>query len=252
MKRILTTLMALCACVGILNAQGTIQSHTISIQPFTDALEAAQKEDFVRTVKFQKGHYWIRPNYQLFLDGAPALKVCFGFKGTRMDVYLNDGEEDICIVSTCWHLEQYNGFIATEDYLANSGINSEELQKALSFLTAIHYPLSKDTWKQVQQSAVVKGETPLLLRRLPAVVIYEVEDDETSTPALQLLDQVEQVLSLADQTEEAHADLTSDEPTTDEQEAEAIAEFVESLPEELQQVVIESPLDVVASDEGNE
>lgn len=241
MTRLLTTLMALCACVGFLNAEETYHSRTISIRPFTGTLVAPQEEESARTVKFQKGSYWIRPNYQVFLDGAPPLKVCFGFKGTRMDAYLNDEGKEVRIVSTSWHTEQYDGFIASEEYLASFGINGDELQKALSFLSTIHYSLSKNTWKRVQPNAVTKGETALLLD--PPAIVEEEQTPETQDE-VPLLSPEEQVLILADQTEQAHTqDVADEEPPTAEQEAQAVAEFIESLPEELQHVVIDSPVD---------
>lgn len=308
MTRIFTILMMLCACMG-LNAVDD-QPRYISIRPFTGALapHSLAEEDATGTVTFQKQPYWIRPTYKLFLQGAPALKVCLGFEGTRMDVYLPVENKEIKIVSTNWLGDRYEGVIGSKQGLSEAGINEEELLQALSLLPAIHYNMSKHTWTIVNQNAVEEGLVALMLNvqqpqeildkaadimgevseavkdkaHILADKIGEVKEgikddaqawadkaseikdaigdkigevkDNIKDKAQTVKDAVEdkaqetkdalhtKVLTLADQAEEAYLQAVEFlHPPTREEEAQAIAEFAESLPETLKNVEINSP-----------
>ena len=279
MTRKIGLLFILCSLVSILVAQDS-KPREITIHPFTSALVAKPDgSDGLGTVKFQQEHSRYMPRYTMIINGAPALEVCLGFKGVVLDVYHNADGKKNRILSTNWKGKDrdYEGLVVSEKELFELGINQEELLSAVAFLPSIHYPLSKNTWTNVSQAAVQKGEVSLWIhppqpewvvadvqpatdQELPinnessilstneaeeeSSVITESEsiregqenqEKEAQRSALQ-----QQVLDLVAQAEEVHAELTNEDPAppTLEEEQRAVAEFIQTLPQELQEEAI--------------
>ncbi len=154
-------LIAMCAFLSTLMAND--QQRNVVIEPFAHSLVSSETDELQDKVTFEMEGYIMMPSYKMFIDGAPALKVSLGWKGTALDVYYSQNGKDIRILSAKWSKTRYEGKVWSEEVLAEKGIDQEKLLKAVALLPSIHYPLKDTTWANLQKQDVQKGLVSLLI-----------------------------------------------------------------------------------------